>query len=53
MLASFLLAGEGLAFGPRVLLWIGVGLFVALCVGGFAMRAWTDYVADRAEGEAP
>lgn len=52
MLASFLLAGEGLTFGPRVLLWIGVGLFVALGVLGLAMSAWTDFVRERAEGES-
>lgn len=46
MVASFLLAAGGFTFGPRVLLWIGIGLFVALGVYGFARSAWTDYVRD-------
>jgi hypothetical protein len=47
MPASFLLAGEGMTFGPHVLLWIGAGLFVALAVLGFALRSWTDYVGEK------
>ena len=49
MVASFLLAGAGITFGPRVLLWIGVGLFVALAVYSLAARSWTDYVRDSAQ----
>jgi Flp pilus assembly protein TadB len=47
MLASFLLAGAGLTFGPRVLLWIGIGLFVVLGALGFTVRVWTDYVREK------
>jgi hypothetical protein len=43
MVASFMLAGAGMTFGPRVLLWIGAGLFVVLGVYGLATHAWTDY----------
>jgi hypothetical protein len=42
MVASFLLGAGGLAFGPRVLLWVGVGLFVALSVYSLSRRVWTD-----------
>lgn len=50
MVASFLLAGAGLTFGPRVLLWVGVGLFVALAVYSVATRSWTDYVRETGQG---
>lgn len=43
MVAAFLLGGAGFTFGPRVLLWVGVGLFVALGVYSLAAHAWTDY----------
>jgi hypothetical protein len=46
MVGSFLLAGAGMTFGPRVLLWIGAGLFVALGVYSFAAHTWTDYTHD-------
>lgn len=42
MIATFLLAGGGLTFGPRVLLWVGVGLFAALGVYSLAGHTWTD-----------
>lgn len=47
MLAAFLLAGGGFTFGPRVLLWVGVAVFVVLGVLSFAIRVWTDYVGER------
>jgi hypothetical protein len=43
MVASFLLAGGGMTFGPRALLWIGIGLFAALGVYSLAAHTWTDY----------
>jgi hypothetical protein len=43
MVASFLLAGAGMTFGPRLLLWIGAGLFVVLGVYSLTAHAWTDY----------
>lgn len=46
MVASFLLAAGGMTFGPRSLLWIGVGLFCALGVYSLAAHAWTDHVRD-------
>jgi hypothetical protein len=46
MVASFLLAGAGMTFGPRVLLWIGAGLFVVLGIYSLATHAWTDYARD-------
>lgn len=46
LVASFLLGAAGLTFGPRVLLWVGVGLFAALAVYSLAGRVWTDYVRD-------
>ena len=52
MLASFVLAGVGLTFGPRALLWIGVALFVALAAVSFGLSVWTDYVREkRSESE--
>jgi hypothetical protein len=50
MVASALLAAGGMTFGPRVLLWVGVGLFVALGLYSVATRAWTDYVHDSDDG---
>ncbi|HEX4790088.1 MAG TPA: hypothetical protein VH372_16600 [Actinospica sp.] len=50
MIAAALLAAGGMTFGPHVLLWIGVGLFVVLGVYGFATRAWTDYVHEPDQG---
>lgn len=47
MLAAFLLAGGGFTFGPRVLLWVGVAVFVALGLLSFGIRVWTDYVRDK------
>lgn len=43
IVCSILLAGGGFTFGPRVLLWIGVGCAVAL--GGYSLigRVWSDY----------
>ena len=46
MVASFLLAAAGMTFGPRTLLWIGVGLFGAFGIYSLAAHAWTDYVRD-------
>lgn len=43
MVAAFLLAGAGMTFGPHVLLWVGVGLFVLLGVYSLAARTWTDH----------
>lgn len=50
MVACFLLAAGGFTFGPRVLLWIGVGLFAALGIYSLASRAWTDYVHHTGQG---
>lgn len=50
MVASFLLAAAGMTFGPRTLLWIGVGLFCAFGVYSLATHAWTDYVRDHRRG---
>jgi hypothetical protein len=50
MVASFLLAGVGMTFGPRVLLWIGIGLFCALGVYSLATHAWSDLTSRRARG---
>lgn len=46
MVASLLLAAGGFTFGPRILLWIGVGCAVAL--GGYSLIAhvWSDYERD-------
>jgi hypothetical protein len=44
MVASFLLGAAGMTFGPRALLWLGVGLFVLLGCYSVAMHIWTDYV---------
>lgn len=49
MLASFGLGAAGLASGPRVLLWIGIALFVVLAVYSVSVRAWSDYVRERRE----
>lgn len=43
MVASFLIGGVGMTLGPRVLLWIGAGLFVLLAVYSLAAHTWTDY----------
>lgn len=51
MVAAFLLAGGGMTFGPRVLLWIGAGLFIVLGVYSLATHAWTDYVRDTRPAE--
>jgi len=47
MLASLILAAGGLTFGPRVLLWIGIALFVLLAALSFTVRTWTDYVREK------
>lgn len=47
LLASFGLAAAGLAASPRVLLWIGIALFVILAAYSVSTRAWTDYVRER------
>ena len=46
MVAAFLLAGAGMTFGPRVLLWVGVGLFVLLGLYSLAAHTWTDHEND-------
>jgi peptidoglycan/LPS O-acetylase OafA/YrhL len=51
MVASFLLAGAGMTFGPRLLLWIGAGLFVVLGIYSLATHAWTDYAHDQTRPE--
>jgi hypothetical protein len=43
MVAAFLLAGAGMTFGPRALLWVGVALFVVLGAYSLAARTWTDH----------
>jgi opacity protein-like surface antigen len=43
MVASFLVAGVGMTFGPRLLLWIGIGLFVVLGVYSLAAHSWSDF----------
>lgn len=51
MAAAFLLGACGLALGPRVLLWIGIGAFVV--AGRFSAwtRAWTDYAREERRPE--
>lgn len=50
MLASFILGGVGITFGPRMLLWIGSGLFVVLGAYSLTTHAWSDFTA-RGAGE--
>lgn len=42
-LASVLLAAGGFTFGPRVLLWIGVGCAVVILAYSLFAHVWTDY----------
>jgi hypothetical protein len=46
MVAAFVLAAVGITFGPRELLWAGVGLFFALGVYSLVSHTWTHYVQD-------
>jgi hypothetical protein len=41
------LAGVGLTFGPRVLIWIGAGLVVLVGLIGLATNVWGGYRAGR------
>jgi hypothetical protein len=43
MVASFLLGGVGMTFGPRLLLWIGIGLFAVLGVYSLVAHSWSDF----------
>ncbi|HET9172379.1 MAG TPA: hypothetical protein VFN97_23330 [Actinospica sp.] len=43
IVASLLLAAGGFTFGPRILLWIGVGCAVALGVYSLVGRIWSDF----------
>lgn len=43
LVASVALAGCGLTFAPRFLLWVGVGCAAALGVYSLAARVWSDY----------
>jgi hypothetical protein len=43
IIAGFALGGAGLTFGPRVLLWIGTAVAVAVGVIGLSTHVWSDY----------
>lgn len=43
VLLGFVLGGTGLTFGPRVLLWIGIGVIVAGGGAGLFTHAWSDF----------
>ena len=49
ILAGFLLGAFGFTIGPRVLLWIGVGIIVVAGAYGLITHAWSDY---RPNGES-
>lgn len=52
LLVSFVLGGVGMTFGPRLLLWIGSGLFVAFGVYSLATHSWSDFTPQSDEESA-
>ena len=52
LVASFLLGAVGMTFGPRLLLWIGIGLFVVLGVYSLVAHSWSDFTARGTHGGA-
>ncbi|MBS2961424.1 hypothetical protein KGA66_00100 [Actinocrinis puniceicyclus] len=43
VVAGFILGGVGLTVGPRVLIWIAVGIVVLTGIIGMLTHVWSDY----------
>ena len=51
IVAGFILGGVGLTVGPRLLIWIGVGIIVVVGAFGLATHVWSDYLPESEVGE--